>query len=475
MFAANFAGTKARSECSGVVRYTPGCWGVNVNRSFAQFAGRLGRQFGQGLWVGAAALLFGLSMPALAQWQPNETRASGQSDLIDYEFSQSRGMFVWNDCCGSLWLGKVDPSTGRFVPSDGKYMLLDPDSMTYQDAQKTKNGPEWVFSSIGDVVVYTRYAGRHADGNSRIGYAFPMQPSSSCLYISADGYWCASDLGPEVPRKAPYGSHVPGDTAPRISYVDNKEAHYWRELWNPATESPIPDFPDSNYPMRLTECAVPGGVPGVRSVVYPVTVGTTDQVFMRDFDSGVVTQLTFDAGQKYEVWMWCAPEFANELVFFTLVDQVELRVYRNLPVGPGGSEQWTPIFSQFAPPDNQIYSPEPFVYQGKSYIFMSQTVKPNKFRSQIWIANIDASAPLFKLITPLLPLQTRTDPEVFITDNGPYIYYNVLENTTRPNGQPKTLSRSRHLLARCLFRRPRPQGVGTLNSISFCDSLSEYC
>ena len=36
-----------------------------------------------------------------------------------------------------------------------------------------------------------------------------------------------------------------------------------------------------------------------------------------------------------------------------------------------------------------------------------------------------------------MPLLTRTDPEVFITDNGPYIYYNVLENSTRPNGQPK--------------------------------------
>jgi hypothetical protein len=410
--------------------------GVKVSHSFARLGRRLVGSWPSGVLIGATALLLGLATPAAAQWQPNETRASPQSDLIDYEFSQARGMFAWNDCCGKLWIGKVDRSTGKFEPSDGKFMLIDPDSMSFDDAQKTKNGPEWVSTSIGDVIVYTRYSGRHIDANARIGYAFPMLPSSSCAYISADAYWCATNLGPAVARKAPYGSHGAGDPAPRISYVDGQEVHYWRELWNPATERPFADFPPSNYPMRQTECSDPA-VPGVRSIVYPVAVDGVDQAFMRDFDSGVVTQLTSDPGQKYEVWMWCAPEYGNELLFFTLVDQVELRVYRNLPVGPGGTKRWTAVYSQLAPTGNQIFSPEPFVYAGKSYIFMSQTVSPNKFRSQVWIANIDAAAPIFKRITPLIPLQTRTDPEVFITDNGPYIYYNILEPGIRPNGQPK--------------------------------------
>lgn len=385
----------------------------------------------------SAALWFVAAAAGAQTWAPNETQASAQSDLIDYEFSQSRGLFAWNDCCGKLWLGKVDRATGRFVPADGKFMLLDPDSMTFQDAQKTKNGPEWVSMLGGDVLVYTRYDGRHTDGNSRIGHAFPMLPGSVCNYISADASWCAADLGPANVRKAPYGSKVDGDPTPRISYVDNKENHYWRELKNPATERTMPDFPASNYPVRLTACSDPT-VPGTRSVVYPVSVNGVDQAFMRDFDTGVVTQLTADAGVKYEVWMWCAPEFGNELLFFTLVDQVELRVYRNLPTGNGNAKKWTPIYSQLAPSGNQIFSPEPFVYDNKSFIFMSQTVKPNKFRSQVWIANIDAAAPIFKRITPTEPLQTRTDPEVFITDNGPYIYYNVLENTIKPNGSPKT-------------------------------------
>ena len=71
-----------------------------MDRSFAQLAGCLERLSRHDAWAGliaAAALIFGLSTPAFAQWQPNETRASAQTDLIDFEFSQSRGMFVWND------------------------------------------------------------------------------------------------------------------------------------------------------------------------------------------------------------------------------------------------------------------------------------------------------------------------------------------------------------------------------------------
>lgn len=182
-----------------------------------------------------AAALAGLASTGavLAQgWAPNERQASAQADLIDYEFSQARGQFVWNDSLGNLWLGGVDRATGLFVPPDGRGILIDPDSMTFQDAQKTKNGPEWVRTAAGDVVVHTKYAGRHTDGNSRLGLATE----------NPDGTWTSLIMGPEV-RKAPYGSAVSGDPAPRISYVDNREVHYWRELNNTASERAISDFP----------------------------------------------------------------------------------------------------------------------------------------------------------------------------------------------------------------------------------------
>ncbi|BAL96455.1 hypothetical protein [Rubrivivax gelatinosus] len=367
-----------------------------------------------------AAALAALSANAPAQsWMPNEAQVSAEAELIDYEFSQSRAQIAWNDTLGKLWVANVDRATGKFVPADGRGVVVDPDSMSFQDAQKTKNGPEWVQTAAGDILVHTKYAGRHTDGNSRIGVAVP----------GPNGSWTSSILSDAV-RKAPYGSNVVGDTAARISYVDNREVHYWAQLGDPSTERRIEDFPDSNYPVRHVACARPD-IPGTHAVVYPVTVNGVDQVFYRDFDGNRSQQLTFDAGVKYEVWMWCAPEYGYEPVFFTLVDQTELRVYRKI----AGS--WTPVFSQTAPKGNQIFSPEPFTWNGKSYIFMAQSVKPNKFRSEIWIANIDATAPLFKRITPTEPLRTRTDPEVFITDAGPRIYYNKLIPDVSDSGRYK--------------------------------------
>jgi hypothetical protein len=354
--------------------------------------------------LGGVSWSFGASA---ADWTPNETLVSAQPDLIDIEFSQSRAQFCWNDENGNLWIGNVDRATGNFVPEDGKGILVDNDSMRFVDAQKTKNGPEWVMTSQGDFIVYTKYVGLHTDRNSRIGFA----------QTAPNGQWYGGLLGPDVPRKAPYGSATAGDPKPRITYVDNRENHYWREIWDQSTEQLIPDFPASNYPVRH--------VIGTRALVYPLVVGLFEQAFYRELDTGVVEQLTFDEGNKYEIWMWQAPEYDNEFIFMTLVDQVELRVYRKL-AGTDGELRWTPIYASMAPAGNKIFSPEPFTWAGRSYVFMSQSVSPNKFRSEIWISNIDAAAPLFRRITDNTLLRTRTDPEVFITDAGPLIYYNRL-------------------------------------------------
>ena len=96
---------------------------------------------------------------------------SSQIDLIDPEFSQSRAQFIWNDEVGNLWIGNIDRDTGNFVPWDGKGILVDPDSMTYGDKNKTWNGPEWIRTLEGDHILYTKFKGRHTDRNARIGYA----------------------------------------------------------------------------------------------------------------------------------------------------------------------------------------------------------------------------------------------------------------------------------------------------------------
>jgi hypothetical protein len=383
----------------------------------------------------AALALFGAAAPAQT-FVPNETLASPQRDLFDYEISQSRGMLIWNDVEGKLWLANVDRATGLIVPSTGKGMLLDPDSMKFDDAQITKNGPEWVLAAGGDLIVTTKFdSPRHNARNARISITAPLTPGSVCSYISADGLWCTNFLGPNRIRIAPYGSNVDNDPAPRISYVDNDGNHYWRELLNPGTERPIVGMPPNNFPVRHVVCSDPAEA-GARGIVYPIDDGTgTPQVFYSNFDTNVPVQLTFDPGKKYEVWMWCAPEFGNELVFYTLVDNSELRVYRNLPDSPTDPRPWKAVLSYQAPEGNKIWSPEPFVYSGRSFIFMSNTAPRQNIRTEVWIASADPANPLFRRITPSDPVVQRTDPEVFVTDMGPLIYYNSFTPDVLRNGR----------------------------------------
>ena len=95
-------------------------------------------------------------------------------------------------------------------------------------------------TSLGDLIVYTKYVGDHTDANSRIGLA----------QTAPNGQWWGALLGPGVARKAPYGSATPSDPAPRITYVDHRENHYSREIWDQSTEQRLRTSHRSNYPVR---------------------------------------------------------------------------------------------------------------------------------------------------------------------------------------------------------------------------------
>ena len=141
-----------------------------------------------------------------------------------------------------------------------------------------KNGPEWFRARTVTGSCIRSTPGRTVTNNSRIGLA----------QLGADGVWRGGYLGRTgQPEKRLTAAWTKNDPAPRITYVDNKENHYWREVFNPATED------DHRTSRRRTPHP-----PRPRSAwsPYPLTVDGVDQAFYRDLDSGVVTQLTFDAG-----------------------------------------------------------------------------------------------------------------------------------------------------------------------------------
>ena len=351
-----------------------------------------------------------------AEFTPNESLVSEQGDLRDPEFSQSRAQFTWVDITGHLWVGNVDRTTGLFDPPDGKGQLIDPDSMTSDDIELLTNGPEWVTAAKTDHIVYTKFLpGKpHELQHARLAFAHQAE----------DGTWSHRFISPRRHYIVPYASSDRGDTAPRINYFDLHGNHYWRDLFDWTSETIVPQCPPSFFPMRFVQ--------GARAVVFVAPVDGVSQVFRYWLDHQALEQLTFDDGDKglhNAPWMLQSPEFGNEFVFFTIVDDRELRIYRQ----SASTKDWMIIRRVTAPQGGELSSAEPFTHNGRTYVFVQSSVLPSKFPSAIFLSNINAQRPLFRQLTPDTPLLIRHDPEVFITDHGPYIYFKRHFRAAGPN------------------------------------------
>lgn len=360
--------------------------------------------------------------PESAANQVKEILASSQPDLIDAEFSQERGQIVWVDRDAKLWVADVNRRTGSIVPSDGKGQLVDPAALRLSEVVGlTYNGPEWVPAADGVYIAYTKFLpGRPRTlVNARLAIARQL----------ADGTWEPRILQPELARNAPYASNDPGDPSPRITYVDPAYNHFWRDIDRPAGEEKIPDVPQTPKSVRF--------VNGARAAVFVAAAFGVQQVFRYDLDTKQLEQLTFDDGDKdieTVPWMWAAPEFDGSFVLMTVVDRNLLRFYRLLPL-PRGGLAWLPFDQREFPTGATVWSPEPFVYQGQSYAFMGLAVPPNNFSSEIWFVNLNELRPFMRRLDDPTLFKARMDPEAFVTELGPFIYYNRFDPTKVP-GMP---------------------------------------
>jgi hypothetical protein len=367
----------------------------------------------------------------------------GSRDIIDYEFDWGRDGLYCQTCnygAGNarlsyidrehnLWVGYVDFATGNFLPSDGRALLVDVNATA---SSEIGNGPEWMVSARGSELVYTRWTDGQPHGPQYMGLGYARPSNSS---------WVAGLVAGSGGRAMPVGSLDVADATPAMHYqnvaIGNLLANiYWRDVVSGSVESKLP-FNNNNPGMTRR------WVPGTRDIIVtapalnPGDGQAYNQVFLYHTTTGVREQLTYDPVDKIWAFMWRAPEYGDELVFFVLVGQTRIDVYRNLPRADG-SQRWRVVSSITAPADTPyMSSPEPFVHNGKSWLFFSVTADPDlhKFsRSQIAITGIDPTKPSFRILTADDPARSRRDPEYFITANGPYIYYNryLLPTDTSP-------------------------------------------
>lgn len=358
----------------------------------------------------ALCLSAAVALPAVAQPVPLETPASSNRRLLDPEFNPGKGLATWVDIVdGSIWISGVDRATGAFVPEDGRGRLVERNAAPFGGLGFTLNGPEWVLGTT-DYVVWTRFIDRSnpTPSNAQIGAAF-QRP---------DGSWAVRTVSSDRRLSAPYGSENPNDPAPRITYNDDLGKHWWRELTNPGSEEAIPLLANGLLPaVRHLRSATQ------RALIYPATVQGQTQVVLYDVDTKAIEQITDGADTKEQPWAWVAPDFNNDLVAMATVGKSRIDLLRRAPAGG-----WSRVMSIDSPvAGGRFFSSEPFVYEGRSYALVQLIV--GDYPSSIWLLGFDPAQPLVRRLTPKWPDRARADPEIFVTDRGPIVFYSRFDPT----------------------------------------------
>ena len=385
-----------------------------------------------------ASLLGAFAVPATATAQQfTEVRAS-RFNFGDIEFDwardgincpscnfgQGNARFNWTDNTGNVWLGHVDSQSGAFTPENGKAELVDTTAANYKIYG---NGPEWAFSQQGSQLVYTRYVP---------GMPFTAANAGAAYATMIDGIWTPAFFNGGLGSIVPIATQALADPLALASFATIATPTQISFEYVSASGAPGPvSVKCDNDAIRW--------VPGTHQLLcvgYPMPrpkgpIHT--QILWLDTDTNNTKALTTDSTNKLDGFMFRAPEFGDNYVFFTVENGLKIDVYEQSGTDGTGAPDFE-LINQIASPDPSqpyISSPEPFVHCSpdcQTYIFMSicaQNDRPGTRSTSVpnglAVTNIDPAQPVLKQLTDDVnsPQRVRYDPEYFITANGPYLYY----------------------------------------------------
>jgi len=367
-------------------------------------------------------------------------------------FGEGNARFNWTDHSGHLWIGHVDPNTAAFTPTSGKAELADTSAFWWD---VFGNGPEWAFSTQnGQVIsqlVYTRYPpGQPATAaNAGVAFATPVQGSWTAEFFPGAFGTADAPLNTVLPEASQCNRDPVALTLYRRDGSKKKEM-FWEQTSTAAGIAPNLT-PFGRYADGITE----RWVPCTHQLVFVGSGAATDgkfygQVFWYDTDTNVVQQLTTDPADHKASFMFQAPEFGDQYVFFTLANDLTYQIYLQNGTAANGAPTFELINSISSPdPEETILStPEPFINctpQCQTYIFttLGPASPSGPSGDGLGVMNINPAAPLFKILVTAnsTPLSHRADPEYFITSFGPVLYY---ERSTVAGAVPEGGKSSRH-------------------------------
>lgn len=344
------------------------------------------------------------------------------------EFDHDDGILEWVDINHRLWTAQIDTTTGKFIPSTGMGTLVDT-NVTY--AGTFGNGPEFVHSTSGYSIVYNKFIppAKPNSLNPATTYIARADLSGSTWSVTNDvnSSWRSSLLG----YLEPEGNQNPTQSDPPFVFHDGVDTA------SPLYVMGIHDFqptvvPGSNSDQTFGSARF---VPGLNELLYtaPVTVNgqTARQAFSYDVTTGVTTQLTFDATNKGNVFMFQSPEYNNAYVLMLSINRKYLSFYTYQYNRTTHKSSWTLVNSIYppqgalAPPF--VISPEAFFYKNKTYVYMIRSQSANSetlsVPTEVWVASMDGSYYARVSGSATASPAVRNDPKYYITSTGIYIYY----------------------------------------------------
>lgn len=371
-----------------------------------------------------------VAQPAAALTYDDIAIGSQSVRYVDPEVDSETNLITFRDAwlSANAWVGWLDPTDGTLVTETGKDFWLDSQLSPINELQD--NGPEWMRHNGVPTVIYTRQEGKYLERmylwSTATGQSTPVIPGTDYVIRSHfDGSNSANGPGKVLYRRR---------TSPLASWQV-----YWLDLSNPTQEFQIPDVElDVSLPTWIDNNAI----------LYSRYEGSTIQLVLYNTATHLETVLTNDGGHKLGAYAWNAPEIGGELLYMVAVKTGsdpyprEIRVYQMLE---GAAVTFATLT---IPPEAgthvNISSPEPFVYQGASYISLA-LFNNNKTEGSIWVFGL----PIERGGTPPPPQRVddpnlvalKLDPESYVTDSGAFVYYYY--------NSPGLV-----LLRRCVFQPP---------------------
>jgi hypothetical protein len=348
----------------------------------------------------------------------------------------------WTDRAGHIWIAHLDITSGQFTTTAEDEQA---DSHAYF-WNEWGNGPEWAFSTQnGQVVsqlVYSRFE------NSQTAPPQPKPGFAGAGFATQTGYnvWESQFFPDAIVTGGVFNSNLPEASQ---CNTDPVALAIWKSL---GANFSLYTEDVSGAPGTVpTELTLPSGVtsngigerfvPCTHQLLFQANVpygnsGTSvQQVFWYDMDTSQYEQLTTDASAKYSGFMFKAPDFGDNYIFYTVASHNRIEVFEQLQANPDGSPNFQLVNTIYSPlPDQQyLNTSEPFINctpTCTTYAFITisngASQKGIENPNGLAVVALSPATPMFEILvsTDAPATRQRLDPEYFITPQGPYIYYN---------------------------------------------------